>query len=117
MTISREQLKKLMQRPELTSLEDIEVQPESIEDDLAHKIESPDSENVNELSDDSEDQASDQYQADPEIAKLLMKLKSGQPADELDEVEVAPETIEDTSAPAELRKMAIDKIKQKYLGR
>ena len=55
------------------------------------------------------------YEADPEIMNMMKKLKEGKSLD--DDQEVTQETIEDTSADSELRKAAIKKIKQKYLGR
>jgi hypothetical protein len=56
------------------------------------------------------------YEADPEIMNMMKKLKQGKSLDDEDQ-QVTQETIEDTSADSELRKAAIQKIKQKYLGR
>lgn len=127
MAISKEMLKKLMQRPELTSLEDIEVQPESIEGALSQQVEEPESEfeldpeiaqGVEKLTT-SSDQAlaglpKDEYQADPGIAAQLRKLKLGESLEE-EAPEVVAETIDDPSAPDELRKAALERVKKKYL--
>ena len=55
------------------------------------------------------------YQEDSEITAAIRKLKAGQP--NIEEVEVTPETIADPSADVDLRKAALEKVKQKYLGR
>jgi hypothetical protein len=56
------------------------------------------------------------YEADPEIMNMMKKLKEGKSLTDEDQ-QVTQETIEDSSADSELRKAAIAKIKQKYLGR
>jgi len=53
--------------------------------------------------------------SDPEIMEQLKKLKAGQPLSE--DASVAQETASDPSMDTELRKAAIQKIKQKYLGK
>lgn len=56
-----------------------------------------------------------QYQGDPAIVEMLKKLKSGQLTTE--DVELEPEDISDTSLDTEMRKAALKKVKQKYLGK
>jgi len=58
----------------------------------------------------------EKYEADPEIMNMMKKLKEGKSLTDEDQ-QVTQETIEDSSADSELRKAAIAKIKQKYLGR
>lgn len=131
----KKKLMGLINRPELTQLGDIEE--ENIDDALGQKIESPEEDEFEvspEVQSQVKDLASakleipsiqgeteesvglpkDEYKADPQMMEMLKRLKSGQPAED---TEVQPETINDTSAPMEMRKAAIEKIKQKYLGR
>jgi hypothetical protein len=138
----KKKLMGLMNRPELTSLDDIEgadVQDENIDDALGQTIEDPQADEeefevspevqaqVKDLASSKLDIPSiqgeteksvglpeDKYQADPKMMEMLKRLKAGGP---MEDTEVAQETINDTSAPMEMRKAAIEKIKQKYLGR
>lgn len=133
----KKKLMGLMNRPELTSLDDIEG--ENIDDALGQKIEDPQADEEGfEVSPEVEAQVKDlasskldiphiqgeteesvglpkdEYKVDPKMMEMLKRLKAGQPAED---TEVHPEVINDTSAPMEMRKAAIEKIKQKYLGR
>lgn len=54
-------------------------------------------------------------EADQDIMAKLKKLKAGEPLDEMSDMETQ-DIAGDTEAPADLRKKALQKIKQKYLG-
>jgi hypothetical protein len=56
------------------------------------------------------------YETPSEITELVRKISKGVSIDDEDQQEVES-TIEDSSADKESRKQAIQKIKQKYLGR
>lgn len=87
-------------------LSDLDVAQENIDDAENFALEDAVPEESNEL-----------YQADPGVTDQLRKLLGGAEDLNLDEVEVEPETIDDPQAPLELRKSAIEKVRQKYLGR
>lgn len=124
----KEMMQRLMSRPETMSGDDMEVQPETMEDAEAFEVEEPAEEYVlppetkqmaDDLTTDTDSMVANlpnkTYQGDTQITEMLRKLKAGQPTTE--EAEVAPETIEDPSASPDLRKAALEKVKQKYLGR
>ncbi len=124
----KEMMQRLMSRPEMMSAADMEVQPESMDDAEAFKVEAPADEYMlpeetkqmaNDLTTSTDDMVANlpnkKYQGDPQITEMLRKLKAGQPV--ADDAEVTPETIEDPSASPDLRKAALEKVKQKYLGR
>lgn len=56
------------------------------------------------------------YETPSEITELVRKLSKGESIDDEDQ-NIVQETIEDTSSDKETRKQALQKIKQKYLGR
>lgn len=130
-------LQKFLNNPGMVSPEDMDIQEENIDDAEAMKIEEPESEY--ELPEDVQAQVADLKQidtkpniqkpdmggmkleepkfggADPAIMEQLRKLKAGQisPAD----ANIEPESIDDPTMDSDLRKAAIQKIKQKYLGK
>ena len=132
MAISKVQLQKLLSRPELTSLDDIEVQPESIDADLEQTIVDPAAGEEEEFELDEEipgqveqlsktsDKAvagipkQDAYKSDPAVQKALAKLINKD--SDLGSTEVEQEVIADPAADMDLKKQAIAKIKRKYLG-
>lgn len=123
-------LSQLVSRPEAFNPEDMEE--ESIDADLAQKVEGPDEEY--EVPAEIEGQVADlttkndkvmsglpnkQYSPDAEIMELMKKMKHPSLAGQ----EVAPETeqeteetIQDPQAPEEVRRAALQKVRQKYLG-
>ena len=128
----KEMMQRLMSRPEMMSADDMEVQPESIDDAEASEVKEPAVESDEEyvLPEETKQMTDDlttdtngmvanlpnkTYQGDPKITEMLRKLKAGQPV--TDDTEVTPEIIEDPSASPDLRKAALEKVKQKYLGR
>lgn len=119
-------LEQLINRPETVS--SMDVQEEDMQDVERMKLEQPESEEY-QMPEDIEEsvgqvqESSDKmisglpnksFQQDTEVTKMLRKLKSGQPSTE--DVEVAQEDLEDPSMDSELRRAALQKIKQKYLG-
>lgn len=126
----KEMMQRLMSRPEtMTGDEMMAVQPETMEDAEAFKVEEPEDEEYN-LPEETKQMANDlttstdgmvaklpnkTYQGDPQITDMLRKLKAGQPM--MEDADVTPETIEDPSASPDLRKAALEKVKKKYLGR
>jgi hypothetical protein len=56
------------------------------------------------------------YHADPEITRMIRKLKAGESLQDESQSEVE-DTIQDPSSDSETRKAALAKIKKKYLGR
>lgn len=139
MALDKKMLEKLLNNPGMFDPRDTDVEEENMDDAEAMKIEEPDSEY--ELPEDIQDQVEDLKQintapaiakesaassmmkmeepkfggVDPEIMKQLRKLKAGQPLTE--DADVEQETIDDPSADPAMRKAAIQKIKQKYLGK
>lgn len=120
-------LDQLINRPETMSSMDVE------EEDLGEaermKLEQPESDQY-ELPQDIKEsagqlqQSSDKmieglpgktFQQDTEVTKMLRKLKGGDSS--LEDVNVAQEELEDPSLDSDLRKAALAKIKQRYLGR
>lgn len=114
---NKKSIQKLISRPEALNPADLEE--ETIDDALQQKVESPLEEPEQMLEEEPAEQEllasgeEDTYTPDPEILAALKKLRAGEG---LEDQEVAKETIEDTEAPLNLRKEAIRKIKQKYLG-
>ena len=122
---TKELLKRLMDRPE--SLDSMDVAPET-DDSAAMVVEAPAEEyevpedvaaGVEQAVESGDEMIAGMpnksYQEDSEITAAIRKLKAGQP--NIEEVEVTPETIADPSADVDLRKAALEKVKQKYLGR
>jgi hypothetical protein len=122
MAIDKKSLQKLLNNPGMFNPADIEE--EDIQDALAQKIqggeEEPEMMGAEDMSDEDEaPEAAPQgapaqpYTPSPEVMELMKKLKGPSPA----EAEVQDEDISgDIGAPMELRKKAIERIKQKYLG-
>ena len=130
-------MQKLLDNPGMFNPADMDIQEETTDDADAMKVEEPESEY--ELPEGIEDQVADLKQidtkpniqkpdmggmkleepkfggADPEIMEQLKRLKSGQPSAE--DASIEPESIDDPSMDTDLRKAAIQKIKQKYLGK
>lgn len=128
-------LEQLISRPE--TLSSMDVEPEGMEDAEAMAIQEPEAEEY-EMPEDIEEsagqleQSSDtmlkgmsealpkqpqspsKYEGDPAITDALRKLKAGQPLEE--DAEVTPEDIDNPSMDSDLRKAALKKVKQKYLG-
>lgn len=120
-------LDQLINRPETMSSMDVE------EVDLGEaermKLEQPESDQYELPQDIKEsagqlEQSSDKmieglpgktFQQDTEVTKMLRKLKGGDSS--LEDVNVAQEELEDPSLDSDLRKAALEKIKQRYLGR
>lgn len=129
----KKQLQKLLSNPGMTNLEDLEVEKPSIEEAESFKVESPEVEEEFEL--DSElpkaaealtakseanlaalPKKEDKFEQDTEVTKQLRKLM-GHELPDSDEIEVEPAVIDDPQAPQELRKAALQKVREKYLGR
>lgn len=116
MAIDKKSLQLLLNNPAKFNPADIEE--EDIQDALAQKIEGGAEEpEMMEMEDEEAPveeapAAQPAFQASPEVMELMKKLKGPSPED----AEVQPEEINDVTAPMELRKKAIQKIKQKYLG-
>lgn len=145
MALDKKMLEKLLNNPGMFDPRDTDVEEENMDDAEAMKISSGDSDeepdSEYELPEDIQDQVEDLKQintapaiakesaassmmkmeepkfggVDPEIMKQLRKLKAGQPLAE--DADVEQETIDDPSADPAMRKAAIQKIKQKYLGK
>lgn len=122
MAIDKESLRKLLNNPGMFNPADIEE--EDIQADLAQKIEGGEEEPEMMPMDEEEDEMeapqlgeqpapSKPYAPSPEVMELMKQMKGPQ---SLEDVDVAEEDINDTAAPMELRKKAIQRIKQKYLG-
>lgn len=142
MAYDKRMMQKLMSRPELMGLDDLEsdqpgesiapdesgtpdVMPEVMESDSempAQEDEAPELAPENILQDEPSDEEQDLElpesetpEIDSDITKMLRKLKSGQPLEDNSD-QSNQETAGDPSASAEMRKAAIKKIKEKYLG-
>ena len=123
-------LSQLVTRPESFNPEDMEE--ESIDADLAQKVQGPDEEYevpaeiqgmANDLTTTNDKVMSGlpnkQYTPDAKIMELMKNLKNpslqGQSVVPESEQETE-ETIEDPEAPEQVRRAAIQKVRQKYLG-
>jgi hypothetical protein len=125
MAISREMLEQLLKRPERMKAEDI-VQEDDIGENF--KVEEPDSEfdmdeEIEPMTQDliaksdknMAEMPNKKFEASPEVLELVKKLR--QVPEGLDTIDVAEETISDPTVSPELRKQAIMKVKQKFLGK
>lgn len=138
MAINRKSLQKLISRPEAFDPSDLEDEeqfrvPEEVQDAIAEEtgdiddteleddgveeeIEEPViQQDVDDSSEMRVQSSPDESQFDPEIMEQIKRLKSGEPMDDMGE-EDNQEIASDTSASTELRKKALQRIKQKYLG-
>ncbi len=121
MAIDKKMLQQLINNPAQFKPD---LEEEDIQDALAQKIEGG-AEEPEPMLEDMEDDGMEEeaapmgapaqpaFQPSPEVMELMKKLKSPSPAD----AEVQEEVIDDATAPMELRKKAIQQIRQKYLGK
>lgn len=125
MAIDKKSLQKLISRPEAFDPRDLEAEDEfKVPEEISEAVEeatddeSEESEVQPEVDDSSKmkiESSPEEYKLDPEIMEKLKRLKSGQSLEDSDEEE-DQDIASDTSAPTDLRKQALLKIKQKYLG-
>ena len=138
MALSKQALQKLLDNPGMFSAEDMEMEQESpempgLEEEMPMAPEemlepamneesevSPEAPEMDELEapEGEIEMASAKpamLEADQDIMSKLKKLKAGEPLDEMSDMETQ-DIAGDTEAPADLRKKALQKIKQKYLG-
>lgn len=134
----KKMMQKLLDNPGMFDPAEMDIQDENMDDAEAMKVEEPESEY--EMPEGIQEQVADLKQvetapaikkesvsnrmkleepkfggADPEIMEQLKRLKAGQPSAE--DATMEAESIDDPSMDADLRKAAIQKIKQKYLGK
>ena len=104
--LDKEKLRQLINRPEAFDPSAMEEEMPAPEPEMDSEME-PESEEM-------EDVMPKMEEANPELLAALEKLRMGEA---LDSEEVAEEAAGDLEAPTEMRKMAIQKIREKYLGR
>jgi hypothetical protein len=129
MAIDKKMLQKFLDNPALVSAQDLdldsspdgsmdipEVDPEADLVEQAPDIADPDEVNQeNDLAKQDEVASIQPAAVDSDIIAKLKKLKAGESLDEESEQEQG-DIASDMKAPIELRKKAMQKIKQKYLG-
>lgn len=126
MAIDPKLLQKLMSHPELMGVDDLDLEQsgEALAPDESTPMqpmeEMPMDDMEGEESDlDGEEIASTppmDLDVDSDITAKLKKLKLGQSLDDMSEQE-EQDIASDTQAPTDLRKKALERIKEKYLGK
>lgn len=131
MAIDKKTLQMLLNNPGMFNAEELDLEdtgeslaPDESSDgsmdipeiDPESDMDSPDIADPDEI-DQSNDLSKDMdvASADSDIVAKLKRLKAGEPMDQMDEQE-DESVASDMSAPMDLRKKALQKIKQKYLG-
>lgn len=123
MAIDKKMLQRFLDNPANVSADEFDMEDELPTSEESERAPAGEEEEVPEMEEQEPElddgvevaSAAPAKELDSEIMSKLKRLKSGQPADEMDEEE-AQDVSSDTEAPIELRKKALQQIKQKYLG-
>lgn len=134
MAINKQMLQKLLNNPANVSAEDLESEEldsaqsadeYQLPEELGEAVEDATDEEMIEpvikpAVDDSSrmrvQSSPDKFELDPEIAGMMKKLKAGEPLESDEDEQESAEVASDMRAPVDLRKKALQRIKQKYLG-
>lgn len=134
MAINKQMLQKLLNNPANVSAEDLESPEMDMEqskdeyqlpEELGEAVEDATDEEMiepvikPEVDDSSRmrvQSSPDKFELDPQIASMMKKLKAGEPLESEEDENESADIASDMQAPTELRKKALQRIKQKYLG-